>query len=58
VHLSMLGEFLVGDDIVGPVQLIIAGSPLLLCVGFCMQYLISVSLPARKLLNADLLARC
>jgi phosphatidylinositol 3-kinase len=30
------------------------------CVGFCMQCLISVSLPARncKLLNADLLARC
>jgi hypothetical protein len=28
------------------------------CVGFCMQCLISISLPARKLLNADLWPMC
>jgi hypothetical protein len=27
-------------------------------LGFCMQCLICVSLPVRKLLNAELLARC
>jgi hypothetical protein len=35
-----------------------AAAEALSCVGFCMQCLISVSLPARKLLNAGLLARC
>jgi hypothetical protein len=28
------------------------------CLSFCMQCLLSVSLPVRKLLTAELLARC